>query len=1249
MVVQVNGAGLIIAAAPMTPWELDPDPDQVLGRPIAELIHPDDLGFVDDALGRHGADPTVTTPAWCRAHRSDGTWPWCLGWATPLTLAGGDRVALVTLHPAIPSWMDGRVSPDAVSEGAHVVQFYEADEELVDGLSRFVRAGLDAGDACLVIATRPHRARLAGALRARGVDPRGARKSGVYRALDAATTLDAIMVEGRPDPERFTRVIGRAIERAAGRGRRVRVFGELVALLWLSGNEEAAVRLEELWEGVVRSDGQSVTLFCAYPMRGFVADGAAAKVAAMRALHGGELSSEAPVTTTYLDAQTRALVEMRQEAHSLRGEIARRQLAEARLRLSEERYRRLFEASPDGILLLDPRTGRVEEANPAVLAMLAGVSDQVRGRTLGGLGLFPDRKAADTALRSLRERRAFHTEALPIRSASGALRYVTLDASQTVVDGRDIVLCTVRDVTDRERLERDAAERSAELEAIQTVSDLALARSSLDDLLRHLLDHLRTVLAVDNVAILLPDAEARELSIYLARGPEEEVAGQVRVPIGEGMAGHIAATREPLVIDDLRTARVANPFLRERLRSLMGAPLVVGDRLIGVVHVATVRPRQFTARELRVLRLVADRMALAIDRARTHEEARAAHRDALERAEDLNATIEAIADGVVVFDGVGRLTHMNTTAQRLLGYTAQPDYALMAGASVRSVRDEHGHDVPPDAFPVNRVLRGEVITGARAVELVIGAAAGQDLRVSVSGAPIRRADGTTAGAVCVFRDVTEQRRLEVRTHEALGTLLEMAAVLVDIPAAGDAFPAPAEREAASAHRPIPSRIAHRLAELTCGVLGCRRVGIVAVDPEAGWQTPIAVVGLTPEQEPGWWTEQNEHPTRYGEGADPALLARFEAGEALVVDMSEPPYDTLPNPYGITTTLVAPMRVGARVIGILSLDYGGPPHVFTEQERALAAAVAQLAALVLEREQLLSEREAARANALAAQEAGRRMNTFLGIAGHELRTPVTSIKASVQLATRAVDAALHGEVPEVAARPLERAKVLLTHADQQANRLSRLIGDILDVTRTQAGKLALRAEPGDLTEVVRRSVENQRLSWPARTITLLAPRAPVRLMFDPDRIEQVVTNYLTNAIRYSPADRPITVEVTRTTSAARVAVRDEGPGLSPEQRVHIWEAFHQVAGVAQQHGSGIGLGLGLHICRSLIERHGGSVGIDSVEGVGSTFWFELPMGGSSGATVGAPEDAAVAGAHGETDGETGAEPALATDHSRKPNP
>jgi signal transduction histidine kinase len=122
---------------------------------------------------------------------------------------------------------------------------------------------------------------------------------------------------------------------------------------------------------------------------------------------------------------------------------------------------------------------------------------------------------------------------------------------------------------------------------------------------------------------------------------------------------------------------------------------------------------------------------------------------------------------------------------------------------------------------------------------------------------------------------------------------------------------------------------------------------------------------------------------------------------------------------------------------------------------------------------------------------------------------------------------------------------------------------------------------------------------------------VPVLADEDRLCQVLANYLTNALKYSPDDAPVTVrlDVKRTKRTARVAVRDHGPGLPPDEQQRIWEPFHRAPGVvvcsdsAEKAGS---LGLGLHICKTIIEGHGGQVGVESAEGRGATFWFSLPL-------------------------------------------
>ncbi|HEX5571973.1 MAG TPA: HAMP domain-containing sensor histidine kinase, partial [Ktedonobacterales bacterium] len=190
--------------------------------------------------------------------------------------------------------------------------------------------------------------------------------------------------------------------------------------------------------------------------------------------------------------------------------------------------------------------------------------------------------------------------------------------------------------------------------------------------------------------------------------------------------------------------------------------------------------------------------------------------------------------------------------------------------------------------------------------------------------------------------------------------------------------------------------------------------------------------------------------------------------------------------------------------------------------------------------------------------------------------------------------------------LEVIQGLLTTAEQQVDRQDRLVGDLLDVSRIRANKLEFHLAPCDLASIVSDAVDEQRLSWSDRVITLDAPTGAVTISGDAHRLGQVVTNFLTNALKYSPPDAPVAVSLRAERDHARVAVRDQGPGLTSQQIEHIWDRFHRVPGIRQQSGSGAGLGLGLHISRTIVEFHGGEVGVESVPKQGSTFWFTLPL-------------------------------------------
>ncbi len=582
--------------------------------------------------------------------------------------------------------------------------------------------------------------------------------------------------------------------------------------------------------------------------------------------------------------------------------------------------------------------------------------------------------------------------------------------------------------------------------------------------------------------------------------------------------------------------------------------------------------------------------------------AHSAEQEEQERANELEATFEAMADGVIVYDNRGQILRTNAVARSLfaLDTRPRPKFSLRLRRERKptlGILDEHGQPLSREQSPLSRILNGEVLTSANAMDVILQIEDGNEVQLNVTGAPVYNFGGRPIGAICVYRDVTERRRLERRTQDALNALLAMAEALVQVPDDGSSV-----REQPAMEEQTPATVteaARRLADLTCSILGCRRVAIVALEPETDILRLVVAIGLSAEQEQQWRADQQQ----YGGLSDspyPELVSRLRAHDVLLDQ---------PNPYGVRTLLIAPMFVGDQLVGILSLDYGGVEHEYTERETALAGAIAKLAALVIERERLLYERANAQANELALREANRRMDEFLGMAGHELRTPLTTISGNIQLALRQVKKSIYedGNYADDLASKLELIQTLLERAEHQVRLQNRLVGDLLDISRIQMNKIALNLEPCDLVAIVREAVQDQCLLVPKRSIRLHVPsEATVPVVADADRIGQVVTNYLTNALKYSPVDRPIEVFLAIEGQMARVSVQDEGPGLSPDEQQAIWERFYQVKRIKAQGGSGTGLGLGLHICQTIIEQHQGQVGVQRAPGDGSTFWFTLTL-------------------------------------------
>jgi signal transduction histidine kinase len=288
-------------------------------------------------------------------------------------------------------------------------------------------------------------------------------------------------------------------------------------------------------------------------------------------------------------------------------------------------------------------------------------------------------------------------------------------------------------------------------------------------------------------------------------------------------------------------------------------------------------------------------------------------------------------------------------------------------------------------------------------------------------------------------------------------------------------------------------------------------------------------------------------------------------------------------------ITVPLLAGEQTLGALTLFAGEGGALRPPDEIGLAQELGRRLAIALENARAFER----------AEEAVRVRDEFLAVASHELKTPLTPLRLRIQTLERLVDRGELGTLPQ------EKLAQLFRGAEDAVLRVAKLVDDLLDVTRITAGRLVLRPEPMDLSASVRAAVERHAAQL-AEARCALQVSAPASLTgaWDPDRIEQVVGNLLANAAKYAPGGR-VEVRVEGNDERARIVVRDDGPGIAPEDQERVFLPFERAPREGRE---APGLGLGLFIVRQIVEAHGGTIRLASAPGAGTTFTVELPRGG-----------------------------------------
>ncbi len=302
--------------------------------------------------------------------------------------------------------------------------------------------------------------------------------------------------------------------------------------------------------------------------------------------------------------------------------------------------------------------------------------------------------------------------------------------------------------------------------------------------------------------------------------------------------------------------------------------------------------------------------------------------------------------------------------------------------------------------------------------------------------------------------------------------------------------------------------------------------------------------------------------------------------------------------GIRASLTCPLIANGVPVGFIFFS-STQPNTYEAAHVESYMRIAEQLSVIVEKGRLVSELAAQKA---AIEEKNAELvrlndlkNEFLGIAAHDLRNPIGYIQMASDFMLVEQDLP-----PDVVRQMLDDIKA-------QAQHMHSLLTDLLDVTQIESGKLVLNPRTIDVAAFLQETVHrHSQLAVPKGTTITLAAVPPGALQADGERLRQVLDNLISNAVKYSPAGSTVRIQAGRAGTVWRFAVRDEGPGIKPEERARLFKEFSRLS--ARPTGGESSTGLGLAITRRIVTAHGGAIGVDSAPGHGATFWFTLPEAG-----------------------------------------
>ena len=521
----------------------------------------------------------------------------------------------------------------------------------------------------------------------------------------------------------------------------------------------------------------------------------------------------------------------------------------------------------------------------------------------------------------------------------------------------------------------------------------------------------------------------------------------------------------------------------------------------------------------------------------------------------LAAIVESSDDAIISKKLDGTITSWNKAAERLFGHSEADAIGKHISILIPFER------LAEEQLIIEKVSNNQKVDHFETIRITKN---GKRIPISLTVSPILNEKGNIIGASKIARDISRQKLSDDR----LSRYIESLEVLNTV---GKAISEDLDIEV------ILQKVTDATTQLTGAAFGAFFHNVV--DPSGESYMLFTLSGAPKEAFEKFGMPRNTevfHPTFAGEG-----IVRVDDITKDPRYGKNPPHFGMPEGHLPVVSYMALPVISKSGAVIGGLFFGHPePGKFTEDHEQLVSAITVQAAVALDNAKLYEEIKVLNA----------KKDEFIGLASHELKTPVTSISGYLQII-------------EQTFKKENRDNTFVTKARSQLNKLTALVADLLDVSKIQTGKLPFSHTLFDLHNLLKEVTEVMQQNHSQYQILLDCKQDKIMMEADHQRIEQVLINLISNAIKYSPKGGRVIVSTSVSKDKVKVSVQDFGIGIEEDQHDRIFSRFYRVENLAA-HMSG--LGIGLYISQEIIKGHGGELQVESAIGKGSTFSFEIPL-------------------------------------------